>query len=210
MSPGGQVNDGRRRGWGPALAEEPGVGGPRRASRQSGNFRHDPARRQPGRRTVIDGCRQGPGGGAARPARRAVHRGRLARVRTRKTTEFFERAAAGDLVLANSNLVAFGSTRKAGGRAETDPVMADLIAAVPAMSAWWPSPRPGMWLKRCARPPPKLSTWWRTRPRTCAITEKRYWSTPNISLTGTWKTRLFPGLPSGSGRVRCHARTVRH
>ena len=46
-----------------------------------------------------------------------------------KDREFFERAAAGDLALARSNLVAFGSTRKAGGRAETDPVMADLVAA---------------------------------------------------------------------------------
>jgi 2-isopropylmalate synthase len=46
-----------------------------------------------------------------------------------KDREFFERAAAGDLALARSNLVAFGSTRKAGGRAETDPVMSDLVGA---------------------------------------------------------------------------------
>ncbi len=46
-----------------------------------------------------------------------------------KDREFFKRAAAGELLLANANLVAFGSTRKAGGRAETDPVMADLIEA---------------------------------------------------------------------------------
>ncbi len=46
-----------------------------------------------------------------------------------KDKEFFERAAAGDLVLANSQLVAFGATRKAGGRAETDPVMAELVGA---------------------------------------------------------------------------------
>ncbi len=46
-----------------------------------------------------------------------------------KDREFFERAAAGDLALGRSNLVAFGSTRKAGGRAETDPVMADLVGA---------------------------------------------------------------------------------
>jgi 2-isopropylmalate synthase len=46
-----------------------------------------------------------------------------------KDREFFERAAVGDLVLARSNLVAFGSTRKAGGRAETDPVMSDLVGA---------------------------------------------------------------------------------
>jgi 2-isopropylmalate synthase len=46
-----------------------------------------------------------------------------------KDKEFFERAAAGELNLAEARLVAFGSTRKAGGRAETDPVMAELLAA---------------------------------------------------------------------------------
>ncbi|HTV12879.1 MAG TPA: citramalate synthase [Acidimicrobiales bacterium] len=46
-----------------------------------------------------------------------------------KDQEFFERAAAGELLLADARLVAFGATRKAGGRAETDPVMADLLAA---------------------------------------------------------------------------------
>ncbi|HTW09647.1 MAG TPA: citramalate synthase [Acidimicrobiales bacterium] len=46
-----------------------------------------------------------------------------------KDKEFFERAAEGYLNMAGAKLVAFGSTRKAGGRAETDPVMADLLAA---------------------------------------------------------------------------------
>lgn len=46
-----------------------------------------------------------------------------------KDEEFFRRAAAGDLHLHNSILVAFGSTRKANGRAETDPVLGDLLAA---------------------------------------------------------------------------------
>ncbi len=46
-----------------------------------------------------------------------------------KDREFFERAAAGELRLAGAKLVAFGATRKAGGRAETDPVMADLMGA---------------------------------------------------------------------------------
>ncbi|MBV9661957.1 MAG: citramalate synthase [Acidimicrobiales bacterium] len=46
-----------------------------------------------------------------------------------KDAEFFRRAAAGDLHLHHATLVAFGSTRKAGGRAETDPVMADMLAA---------------------------------------------------------------------------------
>ena len=46
-----------------------------------------------------------------------------------KDAEFFRRAAAGDLQLQTATLVAFGSTRKAGGRAESDPVLADLLAA---------------------------------------------------------------------------------
>jgi 2-isopropylmalate synthase len=46
-----------------------------------------------------------------------------------KDQEFFERAAAGELAMASARLVAFGATRKAGGRAETDPVIADLVAA---------------------------------------------------------------------------------
>ena len=41
-----------------------------------------------------------------------------------KDDEFFGRAA-GELQLATATLVAFGSTRKAGGRAETDPVLAN-------------------------------------------------------------------------------------
>ncbi len=46
-----------------------------------------------------------------------------------KDKEFFERARQGGLALGSARLVAFGSTRKAGGRAETDPVMADLVEA---------------------------------------------------------------------------------
>ncbi|MCL6092158.1 MAG: citramalate synthase [Actinobacteria bacterium] len=46
-----------------------------------------------------------------------------------KDKEFFERAAAGELALADAKLVAFGSTRKAGARAEDDPVMAELAGA---------------------------------------------------------------------------------
>jgi 2-isopropylmalate synthase len=46
-----------------------------------------------------------------------------------KDKEFFARALAGELCLGSAKLVAFGSTRKAGGRAENDPVMADLLGA---------------------------------------------------------------------------------
>jgi 2-isopropylmalate synthase len=37
-----------------------------------------------------------------------------------KDTEFFARIAAGELVLKNAKLVAFGATRKAGVKAEDD------------------------------------------------------------------------------------------
>ena len=46
-----------------------------------------------------------------------------------KDAEFFRRAAEGELELHHATLVAFGSTRKAGGRAESDPVLADMMAA---------------------------------------------------------------------------------
>jgi 2-isopropylmalate synthase len=46
-----------------------------------------------------------------------------------KDAEFFRRAAEGDLHLRSATLVAFGSTRKAGGKAETDPVLADMLEA---------------------------------------------------------------------------------
>jgi 2-isopropylmalate synthase len=46
-----------------------------------------------------------------------------------KDDEFFARAAAGELDLQTSTLVAFGSTRKAGGYAETDPTLARLASA---------------------------------------------------------------------------------
>ncbi|MHB8466933.1 MAG: citramalate synthase [Acidimicrobiales bacterium] len=48
---------------------------------------------------------------------------------TPKDDEFFRRAAAGELDLRSSSLVAFGSTRKAKGHAETDPTLAHLLAA---------------------------------------------------------------------------------
>jgi 2-isopropylmalate synthase len=46
-----------------------------------------------------------------------------------KDEEFFRRAATGDLHLHHATLVAFGSTRKAGGQAETDPVLRNLLDA---------------------------------------------------------------------------------
>lgn len=46
-----------------------------------------------------------------------------------KDAAFFRRAAAGELQLERATLVAFGSTRKAGGNAESDPVLADMLAA---------------------------------------------------------------------------------
>ena len=46
-----------------------------------------------------------------------------------KDSEFFQRAAAGELTLQTATLVAFGMTRKAGGRAEDDKVLAELLNA---------------------------------------------------------------------------------
>ena len=46
-----------------------------------------------------------------------------------KDDEFFRRAKAGDLKLHTSTLVAFGSTRRAGGMADDDPVLTNLIEA---------------------------------------------------------------------------------
>ncbi|MGH9120965.1 MAG: citramalate synthase [Acidimicrobiales bacterium] len=46
-----------------------------------------------------------------------------------KDEEFFRRAAAGELQLTTAALVAFGSTRKARGRADSDPVLNHLLAA---------------------------------------------------------------------------------
>ena len=43
-----------------------------------------------------------------------------------KDTEFFARAAS-ELTLRNSTLAAFGATRRAGGRAETDPLIRALV-----------------------------------------------------------------------------------
>lgn len=44
-------------------------------------------------------------------------------------TAFFAAAAAGELQLANSTLVAFGATRKAGGKAKSDPLVQALLDA---------------------------------------------------------------------------------
>ncbi len=46
-----------------------------------------------------------------------------------KDDEFFARVAAGDLQLSTSTLVAFGSTRRAGGEAADDPTLQNLAAA---------------------------------------------------------------------------------
>jgi len=46
-----------------------------------------------------------------------------------KDTEFFARAAAGELALTTARLVAFGATRKAGTRADSDPQVRALLDA---------------------------------------------------------------------------------
>src|SRR5215469_12809432 len=52
-----------------------------------------------------------------------------------KDTEFFARAAAGELPLSSAQLVAFGSTRKPGVRADADPqVLALLNSRAPVVT----------------------------------------------------------------------------
>lgn len=52
-----------------------------------------------------------------------------------KDTEFFARAAAGELPLRSASLVAFGATRKAGARAADDPqVRALLVSGAPVIT----------------------------------------------------------------------------
>src|SRR5436305_9722797 len=46
-----------------------------------------------------------------------------------KDTEFFGRAADGELQLKNATLVAFGATRRPGVRAEDDPQVQALVAS---------------------------------------------------------------------------------
>jgi 2-isopropylmalate synthase len=46
-----------------------------------------------------------------------------------KDDEFFARAVGGELDLSTATLVAFGSTRRANGFAETDPTLERLLAA---------------------------------------------------------------------------------
>lgn len=46
-----------------------------------------------------------------------------------KDEEFFRRAMAGELPLATSKLVAFGSTRRVKGKVDSDPTLANLLSA---------------------------------------------------------------------------------
>ena len=78
------------------------------------------ARRQPGRGPVADRRRQAAGRRATRPPRRPVHRGGLARSQPQGRGVLPPGDSRG-AALSTATLVAFGSTRKAGGRADTDP-----------------------------------------------------------------------------------------
>jgi hypothetical protein len=97
------------------------------AARVGRHLRHHPARREPAGGAVPHGGRQAPGGRAARPSRRHLHRGRLARRQSQGHRVL--RPGRQELTLSTATLVAFGSTRRAGVRPEDDAVLANLIDA---------------------------------------------------------------------------------
>ena len=66
-----------------------------------------------------------------------------------KDVEFFARAAK-ELTLHTATLVAFGSTRRAGVRAEDDEVLANLIGAGAPVAYRWPRPGTATWPRRPA------------------------------------------------------------
>ena len=65
--------------------------------------------------------------------------------------EFFSRAAAGELDLSTSTLVAFGSTRRPKGKVDGDETLANLIGAQTRSAASWPSRGTITSSRRCGR-----------------------------------------------------------
>ena len=109
-----------------------------------------------------------------------------------KDDEFFARAPT-ELHLATSTLVAFGSTRRAGVRAQDDAVLREAgLGGHRRWCAWWPragtatSPTPcgPRWTRRWP--------WWPTRWPTCASTASGSSSTPSTSSTATATTPTSP------------------
>ena len=120
-----------------------------------------------------------------------------------KDTEFFARAADGELALTNAVLVAFGATRKAGVAVEDDRAGAGVAGFTghgrhPGGQVRCPPRRPA----RCA---PRWRRTWRwspTRSRSCAPTTGGCSSTASTSSTATRRPRLRRAGPAGRGRRR--------
>ena len=91
----------------------------RSAARGGRDLRHDAARRQPARGHLAHRRRQAAHRRAARPPRRALHRGRLAG-RQPEGRRVLPRGPPTELDLDTATLVAFGSTRRAKGKVDSD------------------------------------------------------------------------------------------
>ena len=128
-----------------------------------------------------------------------------------KDEEFFRRAAAGELHLETATLVAFGSTRKAGGQAETDPVLADLLGAGTAVvclvaksAAWHVTETLRTTLTEAVDMVADSVGYLASKGAGCS-------STPSTSLTATRRIPASAPTSSGGGRGRCRGpRAVRH
>ena len=106
-----------------------------------------------------------------------------------KDTEFFARAADGELTLKHAVLVAFGATRKAGvARRRTTRRCARCSTRAPRSSRWSRSPTSGTSSGRCARRSRRTSRWCATPSRSCAPRAGGCSSTASTSSTATSTT----------------------
>ena len=92
------------------------------------DLRHDAARRCAARGDLAHRRRQAPDRGAARLARRPLHRGRLAG-REPEGRRAVPSRAHSELQLTTSTLVAFGSTRRPKGKVDSDDTLRHLVEA---------------------------------------------------------------------------------
>src|SRR3954466_5940358 len=85
-----------------------------------------------------------------------------------KDTEFFARAASGELALNHAVLVAFGATRKAGVRVEDDLQVRALLESETSVVCLVAKSTCGMSSGRCARRSRRTSRWCATPSRSSA------------------------------------------
>ena len=181
-----------------------------RAARGGRHLRHDPARRQPAGGPVAHRRRQAPGGRAARPPRRHLHRGRLAR-----------RQPQGHRVLRPGQEGARPRHRDAGrlrldppGRRQARRTTRCWPSSSRPARRWpasWPSRGTATSPRRCGPRSTRRSPWWPTRCATCASTTCASSSMPSTSSTATATTPTSPCGPGrGRGGRRRGARAVRH